>query len=321
VSDKGDGPEAGPQRPDEPDARADRDRSGAAPERGADEASAPGSSGGAGAAVAEHDGGGVTRRQALAGGGAAGAALFVVGGAVGYVARGPGKSSSSNEATTSTPAAESASESSSAQASLRSPTILPLRFFSAADATVIGAMADRIYPSDANGPGATELGVVNYIDGQLAGAWGTGERMYRQGPFAAATTSGHGWQYALTPADAYKVALDSLNAYTDAKYGGQTYDALSASQQDAILNALEQDKVPTFTAITGPDFFSLFLENVKEGVFADPSYGGNRGVGGWKLVRYPGDPMAYGDDQFKYVTDYGYYPSGSPRPLIVASTE
>jgi gluconate 2-dehydrogenase gamma chain len=197
--------------------------------------------------------------------------------------------------------------------------LLPLRFFSGEDANVIGAMANRIFPKDDLGPGATELGVVEYIDSQLGGAWGSGERMYRQGPFHTPGTTGHGWQYAMTPGDAYRVALTSLNSYTAAKYKGQTFDELKPAQQDDVLTALEtgtsKQLLAHFTQIAPPDFFSLFYENVKEGLFADPSYGGNRGVEGWKLIRYPGDPMARGDNNFKFVLDYNYYPPGPPRPM------
>jgi gluconate 2-dehydrogenase gamma chain len=194
----------------------------------------------------------------------------------------------------------------------------PLRFFSAEDAATIGAMANRIFPKDKLGPGATDLGVVEYIDGQLATGWGQGERMYRPGPFFIPTDSGHGWQYAMTPADAYRVALDSLDKYTKAKFHGKTFSALKPAQQDKVLTNLEtgaKPVAPFFNEILAPDFFSLFYENVKEGLFADPSYGGNRGVEGWKLIRYPGDPMARGDNNFKFVTDYKYYPPGPPLPM------
>jgi gluconate 2-dehydrogenase gamma chain len=143
--------------------------------------------------------------------------------------------------------------------------------------------------------------------------------MYRQGPFHIPETTGHGWQYAMTPAGAYRVGLDSLNSYTAALYKGQTFDELKAAQQDDVLTALEAGTskavMAHFTQLLAPDFFSLFYENVKEGLFADPSYGGNRGVEGWKLIRYPGDPMARGDDNWKYVLDYNYYPPGPPRPM------
>jgi hypothetical protein len=45
----------------------------------------------------------------------------------------------------------------------------PLRFFNSAQAALITAMAERIFPADKTGPGATDAHVVDYIDGQLAG--------------------------------------------------------------------------------------------------------------------------------------------------------
>lgn len=285
-----------------------------APGNGAPETAPPGD--GVSPNGTSQDGGsgdGVTRRAMLAGGGV-GVAGLLVGGAIAYAARGSEATTTvtapqSPTHTSATPAASASSSSAS------SPTILPMRVLSSDDAAVIGAMADRVFPADSNGPGATELGVVNYIDGQLAGPWGTGERMYRQGPFHTPVDTGHGWQYAMTPSQAYSVALDAINRHTKSAYGGKTYDQLSHAQQDAVLTDMSNDKIPTFTTLKGSDFFAMFLQNVKEGVFADPSYGGNRGVGGWELIRWPGDPMAHGDNQYKYVTDFNYYPPGPPQPM------
>lgn len=256
----------------------------------------------------EHDG--LSRRALLARGGVVLGGVAVAGAAAPAIA-----------AAKSDPVAEEAKKKATKhhkKESWADAPLLPLRFFSGEDADVIGALANRIYPKDKLGPGATELGVVEYIDAQLAGGWGNGERMYRQGPFPAPVTTGHGWQYAMTPGDAYRVALVSLNNYTAAKFHGQTYDELKPAQQDKILTDLStgtKELNKYFDQITAPDFFSMFYENVKEGIFADPSYGGNRGVEGWKLIRYPGDPMARGDDNWKYVLDYNYYPPGPPRPM------
>src|SRR5208282_5828174 len=60
---------------------------------------------------------------------------------------------------------------------------IPLRFFSAAEARVITAACARIFPTDATGPGATEAGVVIYIDRQLAGPYGRDKYRYTKGPF------------------------------------------------------------------------------------------------------------------------------------------
>src|ERR1700692_5066030 len=57
---------------------------------------------------------------------------------------------------------------------------VPLRFFTAEEARVITAACARIFPSDASGPGATEAGVVIFIDRQLAGPYGCGKYCYNQ---------------------------------------------------------------------------------------------------------------------------------------------
>ena len=55
---------------------------------------------------------------------------------------------------------------------------LPLRFFTANEARVIAAACERIFPSDENGPGAKEAGVIIYIDRQLAGPFGRDRHRY-----------------------------------------------------------------------------------------------------------------------------------------------
>jgi hypothetical protein len=43
---------------------------------------------------------------------------------------------------------------------------LPSQFFTAREAQITAAACERIFPSDHNGPGAKEAGVVIYIDRQ-----------------------------------------------------------------------------------------------------------------------------------------------------------
>ncbi|SEH11902.1 Gluconate 2-dehydrogenase subunit 3 [Natronorubrum sediminis] len=58
-----------------------------------------------------------------------------------------------------------------------------LQFFTLEQAEIVQEMANRIYPSDDNGPGAPEAGVVYFIDRQMNQDWGQGERWYMDGPF------------------------------------------------------------------------------------------------------------------------------------------
>jgi len=55
-------------------------------------------------------------------------------------------------------------------------------FFNSEEAAFIEAAVARLIPADEEWPGALEACVPNYIDEQLGGAWGEGERLYRSGP-------------------------------------------------------------------------------------------------------------------------------------------
>ncbi|WYX25289.1 gluconate 2-dehydrogenase subunit 3 family protein [Achromobacter xylosoxidans] len=68
------------------------------------------------------------------------------------------------------------------------------------------AIAARLIPADELGPGAKEAGVTQFLDGQLAGAWGAGEQFYRQGPFESGTPE-QGYQLSFTPAEMFRRGL------------------------------------------------------------------------------------------------------------------
>lgn len=57
-------------------------------------------------------------------------------------------------------------------------------FLTADERRCVDALVGRLIPSDDPGPGAREAGVVDFIDNQLAGPFGRGERWYMKGPFA-----------------------------------------------------------------------------------------------------------------------------------------
>lgn len=51
------------------------------------------------------------------------------------------------------------------------------------EATLVEAIAETMIPTDTNGPGAKEAGVLYFIDRQLGGDYGGSGRMYMKGPF------------------------------------------------------------------------------------------------------------------------------------------
>src|SRR3954469_22677719 len=73
-------------------------------------------------------------------------------------------------------------------------------FLNADESAFIEAAVERLIPHDETGPGASDAGVAAYIDKQLAGAWGAGERLYRSGPWHPGQVT-QGYQLPFTPAE------------------------------------------------------------------------------------------------------------------------
>ena len=161
-------------------------------------------------------------------------------------------------------------------------------FFNVAEAQFIEAACERLIPADESGAGALAAGVPNYLDKQLGGAWGAGERLYRSGPWVQGTAS-QGYQLPFTPAELFHTALRAIN--TDLEKRGPMFSELSAEAQDAYLKSLESgghdlDGVPSAV------FFDMLHLMTVEGFFSDPVYGGNRDMVAWRMIGFPG---AYAD--------------------------
>jgi gluconate 2-dehydrogenase gamma chain len=198
----------------------------------------------------------------------------------------------------------------------------PLRFLTQFEFDYVTAMAETIWPTDDLGPGARVGGVGHYIDGQLAGSWGQGHRLYLNGPFFQPETSGHGWQIPMTPADVYRAFLPGFDVYCKTVFGNP-YPSLPPAQETQALTDLQmgnaQIQIGGSTAFTSADFFSMFRQNVLEGMLADPAYGGNRDMVGWRWLGFPGDPMRRGDVYEQYIFNKKPYPFVS-KPLPLAAT-
>jgi gluconate 2-dehydrogenase gamma chain len=219
----------------------------------------------------------------------------------------------------SAPAADAAAKEEAATMAATATTPPRLRFFTTYEFKLVTAMAEVIWPTDDLGPGARQAGVGFYIDGQLSGPWGTGDRMYMQGPFFAPVDSGHGWQSSMVPRDVYRACMPAFDNYTRATYGDWFYNLPATTQAQAITD-LSAGKVTIplggATTFAGTDFFSVFRQNVLEGMLADPMYGGNRNMIGWKWVGFPGDPMRRGDPYANWIFKDKPYPyEHKPMPM------
>jgi gluconate 2-dehydrogenase gamma chain len=168
------------------------------------------------------------------------------------------------------------------------------KFFTPEEASLVDAILARLIPTDDLGPGAKDSGGTVFIDRQLAGPYGSNDGLYMQGPFPDDPLPQQGMQSPVPPRDQYRKGLAALAAYCAGRFNGRGFAQLSADEQDGVLAGLEKGEAK-LAGVDGRAFFALVLTNTQEGFFADPTYGGNQGMAGWKLIGFPGTRYDYRD--------------------------
>jgi len=169
----------------------------------------------------------------------------------------------------------------------------PWQYLTLEEASALEALVDRLIPPDPQTPGGKDAGCAVFIDRQLAGPYGSSQRLYMRPPFMDGVPT-QGTQSSLTPAQRYRQALAALDKYCRATYAGKGFAQLASAQQDEVITGLEKGPLQLEgTSATG--FFELLLQNTREGFFADPVYGGNRNMVAWKMIGFPGARYDYRD--------------------------
>lgn len=180
-------------------------------------------------------------------------------------------------------------------------------FLSKPEAAFVEAAVARLIPKDELGGGALEAGVSYFIDQQLSGAFGTGAKVYRQGPWGESIPE-QGYQLPLTPQQVYRLGISEVSNYCVTKYGVR-FEGLTEKQQDETLKGIEDGSIE-LGDLPGKVFFGMLYQNTIEGFFSDPIYGGNRDKIGWKLVGFPGVSAAYLNMIENYNKPYEVEPVG-----------
>jgi gluconate 2-dehydrogenase gamma chain len=132
-------------------------------------------------------------------------------------------------------------------------------FCTAAEYLTLAAACERLFPRD-DDPGAIDLDAPRYVDRQLV------------------SDDFSGWQ------ESFRTHLADLD--TDAQSQHQhAFAQLSPAEQDALIAGWADGPRERQT------FVRRLMQLTLEGVFGDPSYGGNRDGKGWALVGFePSEP-------------------------------
>lgn len=170
-------------------------------------------------------------------------------------------------------------------------------------------MVDVMCPADVLTPTGTSCGLVHFIDRQLAGAFGQGERLYRRGPWRPGRPE-HGYQLPMTPEQFFKTGLGAADELCEQRHG-KRFAALETPMADAFLTEVANGLSHPRIAL-GEWFNELIYPLFQQACFADPSYGGNRDKAFWRMIGYPGLPAVNGLNMVKF---RGKPFPGAARPL------
>src|ERR1700692_1256108 len=120
------------------------------------------------------------------------------------------------------------------------PDAEPLLTLTPTEHAFVVAAADTLIPAADLSPSGSKCGVATFIDRQLAGAYGGGARLYRDGPFTKAKPE-LGYQLPLNPREFFRAGIVAANDWSRKTYGKE-FDHLAPADRDAALKAMDAGK-------------------------------------------------------------------------------
>jgi hypothetical protein len=180
------------------------------------------------------------------------------------------------------------------------------RFFDEKQYATVQAACARLIPTDQD-PGATEAGVVDFIDGFLGAFASDPPLIWAGGPFSGRFGGDprFGTFHRLNPRDelAWRTRIEGSQGIAERERLGPVVglqdryrSGLAALGEDFLeISGDEQDR----RLKTDADFLSLLHEHACEGMYGAPEYLGNRDQVGWRYIGFAGDvqPRGYTDDE------------------------
>ena len=181
------------------------------------------------------------------------------------------------------------------------------RYLAPEEHAILAAACERLIPASADHPGATALGVADYIDGLLGAFLVDPPRIWAGGPYSGRFGGDPGFS-TFTPLGpleelAWRTRIEGSQGIPErerlgevagwqAEYRagiaalGTDFPALHRDEQAARLEAV-------------PEFKALLYGHACEGAYGAPEYGGNRDGRGWAAISFPGDvqPRGYTDEE------------------------
>jgi gluconate 2-dehydrogenase gamma chain len=147
------------------------------------------------------------------------------------------------------------------------------RFFTPEEALCIIAFCEQIIPKDES-LGATDAGVIYYIDRQLSGVFNYYQDTYRNG-------------------------IKRLQSCCSGKFS-KKFESLSANDQLGLMRLLESNELNETEWPGGnpSEFFNLVRSHTMQGFYGSPIHGGNKEFMSFEMLRID-YPLVIGQNRYR----------------------
>jgi hypothetical protein len=180
-------------------------------------------------------------------------------------------------------------------------------FFTDDEYRGLEAACERLIPCTAEHPGATALGVADYIDGLLGAFTVDPPRIWAGGPFSGRRGGKASFDEFLPLSRleelAWRTRIEGSQGIGERELNGpvkgwqQEYREGLAALGDDFAGLAPDEQDARLDAV--PGFKQLLYGHACEGAYGAPEYGGNRDLRGWRAIGFPGDvqPRGYTDEE------------------------
>jgi gluconate 2-dehydrogenase gamma chain len=151
------------------------------------------------------------------------------------------------------------------------------RFFSDEEALCVIALAEQIIPEDEHGGGATEAGVIHYIDRQLVAVFNYDQLIYQQGISALQNSC--------------------------LELHGRRFEKLDKESQYSLCTGMEERTLPEehWGDLDQGRFFSLLIAHTMQGFYGSPRHGGNKDYMSYRMMGLD-YPLVVGRNHYEHLS-------------------
>lgn len=181
------------------------------------------------------------------------------------------------------------------------------RFLTADEHAVVQAAADALIPPADDHPGGAALGVADYIDGLLSAFDVEPPRIFAGGPTSGRFGGAPAFDTFLPLSRheelAWRTRIEGSRGIPERERNGPTRGWQEIYRDGlAALGADFADRDPDEQLRRlreQPELLGALYPHACQGAYGAPEYRGNRGLAGWRAIRYEGDvqPRGYTDDE------------------------